>query len=200
MNWFIALLGSTIIALTLLTIYLFATQAIRSWEGPVTVNVNELAKRERDNNLGALAFAEISRLIRLRPDPIASNVAINWQQKLSPAPRAPTWHQFAKNLFEAAFEEASFGVGSWRDQFDCWVGDMYLGPSTTVPLVVFVFNNQPDIVRLDERIDGLERNLPLASAAIFAVFDADSPATAYLIELTSHKVQVWSRRALQRSG
>jgi hypothetical protein len=59
LTWFIAILGSLVMALALFLIYRFAVHAVRNWEGPPTLNVIQLAKQEKDNNLGALAMAEL---------------------------------------------------------------------------------------------------------------------------------------------
>jgi hypothetical protein len=115
-SWYIGMLGTACIGLTLILIYRFAIHAIRNWDGPVTVNVNELAKQEKDNNLGSLALAELKRLIAMKPDPIASGAAINWRQRPPEAPPAPAWHELSRSLFEAAFDEASFKDNSWRDR------------------------------------------------------------------------------------
>lgn len=145
-TWVSTLLGFFCTVFVLSLIYKFSIKTLIAWGGPVTVNVNELAKREQDNNLALLAFAEAQRLIASKPDPLASEVAINWQQKQSEAPSTPPWPLLARNLFEAAFGEALFTDTSWRDRFQTWVGEMYISqprPSDTVPLLLFVFDEEP---------------------------------------------------------
>src|ERR1700733_13865683 len=56
---------------------------ILRWDGPTTLIVNDLAKNENDNDVRLLALAEFKRLLARRPDPPASEVIVNWRQKLS---------------------------------------------------------------------------------------------------------------------
>jgi flagellin-like protein len=44
-NWFVLSLGVFLISLALILIYLLALNTIQNWRGPITVNVNELAKQ-----------------------------------------------------------------------------------------------------------------------------------------------------------
>src|SRR5260221_8550679 len=98
-GWFVALAGVIGFVVAIIVIYRFSYHAIRSWEGPVTATVNELAKRDQDSSLSLLALAELRRLLIGRPDPVVSDVAVNWQQRLSDPPSSPPWHEFARRLF-----------------------------------------------------------------------------------------------------
>ena len=155
-SWLTMLLGSAAAMLALVLIYKFAVTAIKHWDGPVTVNVNELAKRDQDNSISLLALAEVQRLLAAKADPLASEVAINWQQRHSDAPSAPAWHLLARQLFESAFSEALFTGAGWRDRFQIWVGEIYLSQpraSDTVPLALFVFEDEPNDVKLAEHVN-----------------------------------------------
>jgi hypothetical protein len=99
----------------MLYIYKLARATIENWDGPITLTVNELAKREEDNNVALLALAEARRLIASKPDPLASDLAINWQQRQSDAPPAPRWNLLARDLFQTAFSEADIPENGWRD-------------------------------------------------------------------------------------
>ena len=86
-GWLMVIVALIATVTTLSLIYKFSQVALESWEGPVTVNVNELAKQEQgENNISLLALAEVRRILAWKADPIASEVAINWQQKQSVAP------------------------------------------------------------------------------------------------------------------
>ena len=106
--------------LAMLLIYRFAVTTIKHWEGPITVTVNELAKLEQDRNLGLLAFTEAQRLLLRKRDPVASDVAVNWEQKQSEAPPSPAWHLLARDLFLTAFAEAEIPESGWRDMIQAW--------------------------------------------------------------------------------
>lgn len=203
-GWFIAALGTVGTGLALFFIYRFSLQAIRNWEGPVTVNVNELAKREQDNSLGSLAFAELKRLIALRPDPIASDTAINWKQKQREAPLAPAWHELARSLFEAAFDEAVFNNHSWRDRVQSWIGEMYIfrpGAPATIPLVLFVFEDEPNLVALENRIKlFVQDGGSLEGAKLFGIFASDSTEEERSVAAGDYQIEMWPRRALLRRG
>ena len=79
------------VTICLVIMYLFAVflfykigrLTILRWDGPTTLIVNDLAKNENDNDVRLLALAEFKRLLARRPDPPASEVIVNWRQKLS---------------------------------------------------------------------------------------------------------------------
>jgi hypothetical protein len=202
--------GSTALFATVATvaalffIYRFAIRAIRNWDGPITVNVNELVKQEKDNSLSLLALAEMRRLITLRPDPIASEAAVNWKQKQSEAPSAPPWHELARSLFEVAFDEASFNDNSWRDQFRCWVGEMFVfrpGQSQTSSLILFVFDDEPAEMTLISRIRAFAADGgSLSGSKLYAVFDGPRVAQERSVNLEGGQVELWPRQALLRKG
>jgi hypothetical protein len=202
-SWYIALFGSVATAAALFFIYRFAIHAIENWDGPITINVNELIKQEKDNNLRLLALTEMRRLVALRPDPIASDASVNWKQKQSEAPSAPPWHELARSLFEAAFDEASFSDNSWRDNFRCWVGEMFVfrpGASQTTPLILFVFDDEPTDTTLMSRIKAFAADGgSLTGSKLYAVFDARRVAERS-VTVEQCQIEVWPRQALLRRG
>src|SRR5262249_2590565 len=54
-------LGVVVTVIVAVLIYRFSAKALATWEGPVTINVNELAKRDQDNSLPLLAYTELQR-------------------------------------------------------------------------------------------------------------------------------------------
>jgi NACHT domain-containing protein len=203
-NWFAATIGFASTVIALLLIYSFSIRALVNWDGPVTVTVNELAKRELDNSLAYLAFAEARRLVASKPDPLASETAINWQQKQSEAPSTPAWPLLARNLFEAAFGEALFAEKSWRDRFQTWVGEMYVSrphPSDTAPLLLFVFDYEPTDEILSRHIDAFSADgALLAESKVFAVFYEGPANEERKVTLSNITIEIWPRRALLRKG
>lgn len=203
-GWLVGLAGLIGFVVAIIAIYRFSYHAIRSWDGPVTMTVNELAKRDLDTSLPLLAWAELRRLLIGRSDPVVSDVAVNWQQRLNEAPSSPPWHEFARTLFEAAFHEASFDDTGWRDRFQCWVGNIYVlgaGLSEPPPLVMFVFDDEPDGAKLTQRIEAFVRDGgPPADTKMFAIFQDGKARTARSVDAAGCRVGVWPRRALLRHG
>lgn len=78
-GWLAVITSGFCTTFALYFIYRFCVQAIRHWDGPVTVTVNELVKQDLDKSFPLLALAELRRLVTRRPDPIASDAALNWQ-------------------------------------------------------------------------------------------------------------------------
>jgi hypothetical protein len=193
---------ATLFALSL--IYRFSIGTIRSWEGPITVNVNELAKREYDNNIIMLALAELKTILRAGTDPIASDVAVNWEQRQSEAPPAPQWPMLARSLFETAFSEMSFGESSWRDRAQAWIGQLHLSQPNqedAVPIVVFVFGEIPSPDSIRSRIQQFEADgATVSGSKLFAVFSEENTDFPETIDLPGWKVEVWSRNSLLRKG
>lgn len=164
-------------ALAMFLIYRFSMRAIQTWDGPITVNVNDLAKHDQHNSLGALAQVEARRLLARQSDPIANDDAINWRQKQSEAPPSPPWHEFARNVFEAAYAEAIFDHTSWRDIGHVWVGKIYTRGSETAPLLLFVLEEEPTVDILKARIESQLTNYkPGNEIKIFAIFKEGSNA------------------------
>jgi hypothetical protein len=203
-NWLTMLLGSAAAMMALVLIYKFSVTALRLWDGPVTITVNELAKHDQDNSIALLAFAEARRLLAAKGDPLASEVAINWQQRHSDAPSAPVWHLLARQLFEAAFSEALFSNSGWRDRFQVWIGEIYLSQpqaSDTAPLVLFVFEEEPDYPELIKRIDAYTADgASLAGAKVFAIFNCGSLTELRTLQIRTFQVEMWSRQGLLRRG
>jgi hypothetical protein len=202
-GWFSGILAflSTLLALWL--IYRFSIKALESWDGPITVNVNELAKREQDNNLALLAFAELRRLAQLREDPIASDAAVHWKQRQSEAPNTPAWHLFARDLFLAAYSEAQFADNGWRDRFQLWVGKIYVGHrlSDFTSLVLLVFEEEPTDQVIEERLDAFRADSgELAGSRIFAVFYEGTAKDIRIAKCTDTTVEILPRRFLLRKG
>jgi hypothetical protein len=203
-SWFTTSLGFSATALSLFLIYKFSIIALKNWEGPVTVNVNELAKREQDNSIALLALAEMRRLLASKADPVASDVAVNWHQKQSDAPSTPPWHLLARQLFESAFSEVIFSETSWRDRFQSWVGEMYVSrprASDTVPLVLFVFEFEPDDIKLREHVEAFTKDgASLAGIKIFAVFNEGEATNYRIVAFADFQVEIWPRHQLLRKG
>lgn len=203
-GWFSTILAFAITVLVIYLIYKFAITAIINWDGPVTVNVNELAKREQDNSLTLLAFVELKRILSSQPDPLASDVAVNWQQKQSAAPAAPAWPTLARNLFEAAFSEALFGETAWRDRYQAWVGEIYISrprASDTVPLVLFVFEARPSEKDLEFHLSSfLADGALLSEAKVFVVFNDGPVSSGVSVNVTGVSIELWSRHSLLRKG
>ena len=199
-SWFV---GAILTTLVMVLIFQFSITTIRHWEGAVTVAVNDLAKECQDNNLALLAFAEFKRLALAKADPLASDVAVNWQQKLTEAPTTPPWHKLAKELFEAVFSEALFAErGAWRDRFYVWVGEVYISQSAeTAPLLLFVFEDEPSDVELKARLDAyVADGASLLGAKVYAVYSSPSAETPRVLSVSDCQIEVWPRRALLRRG
>ena len=203
-NWYFAILGFLATVIISLLIYKFAVKALASWEGPITVSVNDLAKQEQDNNLSLLALTEAKRLIARKSDPIASDVAINWQQRQSEAPPTPPWHHLARNLFETAFAESLFTDRGWRDRSQAWVGEIYVSQSRhadTAALLLLVFDNEPTEAALRDRLETFARDdVSFDNTKIFAVFNHGAGVEARTVQLENVAIEIWSRRSLLRKG
>jgi hypothetical protein len=203
-GWLIAGLGTVGTVLAFFFIFRFSIHAIRNWDGPVTVNVNELAKRDQDDSLRLLALAELKRLITLKPDPPASDTAVNWRQRQREAPSAPSWHELSRSLFESAFEEAVFNDHSWRDRLQSWVGEMYVfrpGASETSPLVLFVFEQEPDRETIEARIKlFIADGVTLDGVYLFGVFNSGATERERSVVIGDYPIQIWPRRSLLIKG
>ncbi len=166
----------------LVIMYLFAIYffykigrlTILRWVGPTTLIVNELAKSENENDVRLLALAEFRRLLARRPDPPASEVVVNWRQKISDPPEAQPWHLFVRQIFSAAFSEAEIREAGWRDQWRVWIGQIYVAsssPTDSMPLMVFLFERKPSAQELETRIgEFLASGGTVEGATIYAVY------------------------------
>jgi len=203
-NWLGMLIGFVATVAALFLIYKFAQSALITWEGPVTVNVNELAKYDQDNSISSLALSEIRRLLAREADPIASEIAVNWQQRQSEAPAAPPWHVLARQLFEAAFPEAIFSDSGWRGRLQVWIGEMYVAhqqPFATLPMVLLVFENEPDDVDLRKRLDVFAREgASPTESKVFAIFNEGRTSDERNVSCEGLMVEVWPRQALLKRG
>jgi hypothetical protein len=191
---------STVVAVFL--IYRFSTRAIRTWEGPVTLTVNELANQDQDNNLLLLVQAELARLISRRRDEKANPAAINWQQRQREAPGVPAWHQLARDVFKSAHAEAVFNESSWHDRPEAWVGKMYTIGTDMKPLVLFVFDEEPDELQLQGRIGIIAGDGgSLSESKIFAIFKRGNSSSQKILTVGAVvDVEVWPFRKLLKDG
>jgi len=191
----------TLTALIAVLIFRFAVAAMSTWEGPVTVTVNELAKEHQDQGLLVLAYAEAKRIASGKEDRIASDAAINWQQKLSDAPSSPSWHVFARELFDAAFPDASFAKKEWNETLKAWRGEYYTDLVKTVPLWLLVFENPPSSEELKSLLMGLDINAEtLNDTKIFAVCNTSDSRTPHEVACGTTCINVWPRSALLKKG
>ncbi len=200
-GWFSATLGFLLTMAVVWLIYRFSSRALLTWEGPITVNVNDLAKREQDNNLVLLALAEFGRFVQRKSDPIASDAAINWKQRQSEAPARPPWYQFARNLFTTAYGEAQFADSGWRDRHQLWTGEIYLDRANTAPLLLLVFDFEPTDEDLTKRMEEFVRDGgDVLSAKIFAVFSEGASQEERVAVVFNHNVEIFPQRLLLRRG
>ena len=203
-GWFVALAAGLVTIVLLVCMFKLGKTTILSWEGPVTVSVNELAKRQQDNDIAMLAFAEFRRLLARKPDPIASDVAVNWQQKISDPPNTPPWHQFARRLFETTFTEALIPDNGWRDRWQVWVGKIYVSQSAlaeTCPLVVFVFDTEPSDGILEERITAyVNDGASIEGSKVFAVFHSETSFESRTVNLPNCTAEIFPHRFLLKKG
>jgi hypothetical protein len=126
---------AALVAMYLFVIFLFykiGRLTILRWEGPTTLIVNDLAKNENENDVRLLALAELKRLFARRPDPPASEVVVNWRQKITAPPEAQPWHLFIRQIFTVAFSEAEIRESGWRDQWSVWVGHIYISKQSAI--------------------------------------------------------------------
>jgi hypothetical protein len=161
--------------------YKIARVTILRWEGPITVTVNELAKNETDNDLHLLALAELRRLFAGRPDPLANDEVVNWRQKIIDPPEAQPWHIFIRQIFSVAFSEAELHNNDWRDQWNAWVGRIYVSEqrsgNVSVPLLLFLFEQQPSEQDLNVRISSyIGDGASINDAKLFAIYYSKTDA------------------------
>ena len=166
-----------LVAMYLFVIFLFykiGRLTILRWEGPTTLIVNDLAKNENENDVRLLALAEVRRLLARRPDPPASDVVVNWRQKITTPPEAQPWHLFIRQIFSVAFSEAEIPESGWRDQWNVWVGHVYKSKQSatnSTPLLVFLFENEPSINALNSRIaEYIADGASVDGAKIYAIY------------------------------
>jgi hypothetical protein len=176
----------------------FAGLSIRSWEGPVTVAVNDLARENLDNNLIVLALTEARLVLSRKKDPPADQSAIGWQQKLNESPSSPLWKDLSRDLFLGAYNEAHIPEREWRDRSSAWLGEIYLDASAVATrLILLVFDEKPTVSGIASRLKQLS-NLD-SSASVFAVYDSNDILFETL-EISTSKVEIRSKRSLLRLG
>ena len=148
----------------------------------------------------ALASVEAKRLLAGKRDPVASDAAVNWVHRQSEAPPAPAWHQFARNIFEAAFAELELSESGWRDRFHAWVGAIYIGPTMKVPLILFVFENPPSELDLKARLDVIQADGAIADKTkIYAVFRSNHDRKRTVV-IGKHTIEIFSFQTIMTSG
>lgn len=174
-------LAAAVTVVIVVLIYRTGTHTIRNWDGPVTVTVNELAKANLDNDMLRLARAEFIRILARKTDPLASDIAVNWQRHIASPPDTPAWHIQARRLIELYIGEVDIPDSGWRDLHKVWVGAIYATvppPSTKSALYVFVFERNPNDEEVARRVHACFPALADAvGATLYAIFpdEVDSP-------------------------
>jgi hypothetical protein len=203
-NWAAVFTSAVLYCLLLILIYKIGKVTIKRWDGPVTVTVNDLAKNDLDNNVTLLALAEFRRLLSRRSDPLASEIAVNWRQRITEPPRTLPWHHFVRQIFEVAISEVVIPDNGWRDRWDVWVGTIYVSqrsPTDTVPLLLFVFDQEPTLDTLDARILGYSNDgASIQGAKIFAVYQSDRDLRPRIVGREKYEVKLFSNRNLLKDG
>jgi hypothetical protein len=198
--------------LSLIAMYLFVIficyklgrLTILRWDGPTTLIVNDLAKNENDNDVRLLALAELKRLVARRADPPASEVVVNWRQRISDPPGTQPWHLFVRQIFSVAFSETEINDSGWRDQYWVWVGQIYISKQSATdatPLLLFLFENKPSSVDLDERISAyVNSGASIVGAKLYAIYYEDNNNSDVTSGHVGYDVVVLSQKQLLRMG
>jgi hypothetical protein len=201
------LVTAALVAMYLFVIYVFyklGQLTILRWDGPTTLIVNDLAKNENENDVRLLALAELKRLVARKLDPPASDVVVNWRQRISDPPGVQPWHLFVRQIFSVAFSETEINDSGWRDQCGVWVGQIYISKQSATdatPLLIFLFENKPSSIDLDERISSYINNgASIDNAKLYAIYYEDNAKTCDVIKSTTYDVVVLSQNQLLRMG
>ena len=204
-------LGGTV-TVALVVMYLFVIYfsykigqlTIQRWEGPTTLIVNDLAKNDNDNDIRLLAFAELTRLLARKPDPLASEVVVNWRQKISDPPGRQPWHLFIRQIFSVAFSETEIRDSGWRDQWSVWVGKIYISRQSatdSTPLLIFLFEIEPSHDKLNDRIAAyIADGASIERAKIYAVYYSKGDKFSDNTNHLRYQVVVMSQDSLLKRG
>ena len=203
-GWLLAILAVSSSLVVMWLIYRFATTVILNWEGPVTLSVAGLVKHGQDHSISLLAITEAKRLILLQPDPLAHDVAINWQQNLPDPPSTPDWRLLSRDLFQAAFSEAEIPTKGWRDRYDGWTGHMFIGDSQQSephPIILLVFEDEPIDLDLERKISRLVSGGAInPETKFYVLFQNGEMAQGRIMIFANFECELWSQSALLRRG
>jgi hypothetical protein len=200
------------VTVALVIVYFFAVYffhkigrlTILRWEAQPTVLVNDLAKDESDNDLRLLALAELKRILARKPDPLASEVVVNWRQKISNPPDTQPWHLFIRQIFSVAFSEAEIQDNGWRDRFSAWVGQIYVSKQSATaatPLLIFLYENEPSSDELNSRIEAyIAEGASIEDTKIYAIYYGHKNRIGSNTSSSQHSVVVMSQNQLLKKG
>lgn len=182
----------------LVSIQRFGQRALRSWEGPLTINAARLKEDGRPNHLLGLALAEVQSALSRQNDPVVDQRVTDWKQHIAPAPGQVEFKELARTAFLNHLPEAIIEPTGWRRQSNAWVGIIH-GPEIgkESELIVLIFTARPSKNELQQRIALLRPN---DQSTIFVVIEdpvLESPETILQDGLT---FILWGYPSLIRAG
>src|SRR4051794_239841 len=95
------------------------------------------------------------------------------------------------------------GFATQRLRLQCWVGDMYTigsGPSALIPILLLIFNDEPDEKLLLQRLNALTAEGDLTKTKLFAVFDDGNTLSENTTLLNEQLIEIWPRKGLLRQS
>ena len=139
-------------------IHKFSSKAIQNWTAPPRVSESVLAENLQENLLLPLAGAQFLLFLRRQGDPIASDHALSWEQRLPLPPKGIEKRILLRDLFLTSVREAHIPDEGWRDTHKLWVGGIHVESNTTPEqLCLLVFDGPPTEEEVRLRLESAKR-------------------------------------------
>ena len=167
-------------------IYRFSSSAVQNWTARPRVSESVLAEDLHENHLLRLARAQFLLFVRRQGDPIASDHAISWEQRLPVPPRDIEKRILLRDLFQTSVREAQIPDEGWRDTHKLWVGGIHVESNTIPePLCLLVFDGPPSEEEVCLRLESAQPVFTNHSKVHFyGVFPASERSTNNLSQVT----------------
>ncbi|MBH0074139.1 hypothetical protein I6F48_00980 [Pseudoalteromonas sp. SWYJ118] len=185
-------------------IYKFGVKAIKNWEAPPRVSELELEERCLNNNVAALSMEQIKLLLKRQSDPIASDAASNWKEKLAETPKPIERKDLLRDMLVSALSELRLPDDGWRNEDKIWVGEILgLTKEQRKKVIVLILDDVKDVININTRVNNVQlRHGTLENYRVFAIYLSLKDADCNVKELCVNgvKVEIYSSRQLILMG
>ncbi|WP_158679717.1 NACHT domain-containing protein [Pseudoalteromonas sp. T1lg21] len=185
-------------------IYKFGEIAIKNWEAPTRVSEMDLEEKFLNNNLLALSAEQLKLFLKRQSDPIASDVASNWKEKLAEIPKPIATKDLLRDMLVSALSEIRLPDDGWRDEDRIWIGEILgLTIEQKKKVIVFILDDIQDVSNINTRVDNVQlKHGELKDWRVFAIYlsHKDADCDDKVLCVNGVNVELYSSRQLILKG
>lgn len=199
-----SLITFIITLIVLFFIYKFGVKAIKNWEAPPRVSEIELEEKCLSNSVAALSMEQLKLFLKRQSDPIASDVASNWKEKLAETPKPIETKDLLRDMLVSALSELRLPDDGWRDEDRIWIGEILgLTKEQKKTVIVLILDDAKDVSNINTRVDNIQlKHGNLKNCRVFAIYLSHKDADCDVKELSVNgvNVELYSSRQLILMG